>query len=74
MQEMPILHGQAVKGPCECGCPWENHHLSAVMNQDYFEKTGESYIAEECETFGFNETGGLDAEGRNHCQKYKEKI
>jgi hypothetical protein len=44
------------------------------MNSEYFELTQEAYVPEECEFFGFNETGGLDAEGNNHCQYYQDSL
>ena len=40
------------------------------MNVDYSKNTGESYIPQECEFFGFDETGGLDADGKKHCFYY----
>lgn len=46
-------------GVCVCGHSWEKHHLSCVMNREYAEATGESYVPQECEAFGFNERGGL---------------
>ena len=60
-------------GICICGHSWEDHHLGIVMNEDYRKATGEAYFPEECEFYGFNESGGLDSWGRNHCFKYKDK-
>jgi hypothetical protein len=60
-------------GICKCGHKFTDHHLSVVMNQDYFEATGDTYLPGECEFFGFNETGGLDAEGKPHCHNYIDK-
>ena len=34
----------------------------------------EYYIPQECEVFGFNEMGGLDAEGKDHCYGYKDTL
>ena len=44
------------------------------MRQDYADETGESYIPQECEFYGFNEMGGLDAEGNEHCHKYVDTL
>ncbi len=60
-------------GICTCGHKFEDHHLGVVMNADYREATGESYIAQECEFYGFNETGGLDNVGEPHCFNYRDK-
>ena len=43
------------------------------MNEDYLRDTGEAYFPQECEFYGFNETGGLDAEGKSHCHTYVDK-
>ncbi len=43
------------------------------MNADYAKATGEAYVPEECEHFGFNEVGGMqliDGKWENHCQSY----
>lgn len=32
----------------------------------------EAYIPQECEEFGFNEGGGLDADGKDHCFGYRD--
>ena len=66
----PRYSGINRSGVCKCGHSWEDHHLSVVMNQDYAEQTGEAYLPEECEHYGFNEMGGLDTEGRTHCHRY----
>lgn len=60
-------------GMCVCGHSWERHHLGVVMKQEYVEQTGEAYIPQECEAFGFNEMGGLDREGKTHCHAYLDK-
>ena len=63
-------------GICICGHSWEYHHLGVVMNQEYGDATGEAYVPQECEFFGFNETGGLKYEGGDwvdHCQRYKDQ-
>ncbi len=65
-------------GICVCGHYWEDHHLGMVMRQKYIDDTHEGYIPQECEAFGFNETGGLmydeeKEEWVNHCQHYTDK-
>lgn len=45
-----------------------------VMNEDYFEQTKEGYLPDECEHFGFNEMGGLDEDGREHCSRYVDSM
>jgi hypothetical protein len=58
-----------------CGHSWEEHHLNAVMNSEYIKQTGESYLPEECEALGCNETGGLMlVEGKwvDHCHRYQD--
>jgi hypothetical protein len=34
----------------------------------------ERYIPQECEHFGFNELGGLDAAGLPHCSSYVDTL
>lgn len=46
-----------------------------VLNLQYYEETGESYIAQECEAYGCNETGGMEyVNGKwiDHCHNYKD--
>lgn len=70
---------QIITGVCKCGHSWEDHHLGMILNKNYYEKLQEiapghpSYIADECEYYGCNETGGLDAEGNPHCMRYEEE-
>ena len=64
--------GPGRSGVCICGHSWEDHHLGCVMNADYAEATKESYVPGECEFFGSNEDGGLDAEGNDHCFGYRD--
>lgn len=62
-------------GICICGHSWEEHHLGVVMNREYAEKTGEAYLPQECEAYGFNEVGGLKYENGkwiDHCQNYQD--
>ena len=59
-------------GICMCGHSWEDHHLSMVMNEEAYETVG-PYFPEECEFYGFNETGGKDEDGDLHCNKYVDK-
>ena len=68
----PRYSGPNRSGTCVCGHRWEDHHLGIVMNSVYAEATNESYAPQECEFFGFNEMGGLDAEGNKHCNNYKD--
>lgn len=70
----PRYSGPACSGTCICGHSWEDHHLGVVMNPDYVTDTGETYIPQECEFFGCNETGGLDAEGKDHCFGYRDEM
>jgi hypothetical protein len=47
------------------------------MNEEYFVATGEAYVPEECEAFGFNEVGGMkmvDGKWVNHCQYYVDSL
>lgn len=68
----PRYSGPECSGICVCGHSWTEHHLGVVMNEVWLQATGEQFIPEECEHFGFNERGGLDAEGNNHCQYYQD--
>ena len=70
MKYQPRYSGPKRSGICECGHPWDRHHLSIVMRQEYVDDTGEYYIPQEYEAFGFNETGGLDKDGKEHCFGY----
>jgi len=73
----PRYSGPNRSGICVCGCPWDDHHLGIVMNQDYAEQTGEVYVPEECEAFGFNECGGqkvVDGRWVEHCNKYRDSL
>jgi hypothetical protein len=72
----PRYSGPHCSGICVCGHSWERHHLGVVMNEEFYAATGESYVPQECEFFGFNETGGLElANGKwvDHCQHYKDR-
>ena len=65
------------KGICVCGCSWEEHHLGIVMNEEYYKATGEAYIPQECDNFGFNEVGGKKyneetEEWEDHCHQYRD--
>ncbi len=68
--------GKDKTGICICGHRRERHHLEMVMNIDYYEETGEIYIPQECEAYGFNETGGMkkneNGEWVDHCHGYKD--
>ena len=65
--------GPGKSGICEFGHPWDEHHLGMVMRQEYVDDTNEIYIPDECEHFGSNESGGLDADGNDHCHRYKDR-
>lgn len=72
----PRYSGPNRSGICICGCRWEQHHLGLVMRQEYAEQTGEGYVPEECEAFGFNEVGGLklvNGEWVDHCHSYQDR-
>jgi hypothetical protein len=34
----------------------------------------EGYVPQECEYFGVNEMGGLDADGQPHCSGYRDTL
>ena len=73
----PRYSGPNCSGVCVCGCSWEEHHLGIVMNQDYIEQTGEAYLVDECEAFGFNEVSGrkyneTTDEWDDHCHQYRD--
>ena len=73
----PKYSGPNRSGVCICGCPWDDHHLGCVMNEDYFKATGENYVPDECCAFGFNETGGQKyneetKEWEDHCSRYRD--
>lgn len=76
MSEFERLYsGPGRSGICVCGHKWEEHHLAVVMNPDYVKQTGEAYLPQECEAFGFNETGGsmcVQGEWVNHCRQYRD--
>lgn len=74
----PRYSGPNRTGICKCGHSWEDHHLGVVMNEEYRKATNEACVPEECEHFGFNETGGLmfDSSTRkwlDHCHRYKDQ-
>lgn len=51
---------------CQCGCPENEHHIS------WF--TIGTKIIEECEAFGYNETGGMkyvNGEWVEHCMRFR---
>ena len=75
MKYKPKYSGPNCSGVCLCGCPWDSHHLGVVMNKEYVEQTQEGYIPEECDTYGFNEVGGMKynediGEWEDHCHVY----
>ena len=71
--------GPGRSGVCICGCSWDEHHLGVVMNKEYYEKTGEAYVPQECDHFGCNETGGMKfnketGEWEDHCFGYRDSM
>lgn len=66
----PKYTGPDNAGFCLCGHPWTYHHLGIVLNPHYYNETGEEYVPQECERYGFNEHGGFGPDGNNHCQQY----
>ena len=72
-QFKPRYSGPGRSGICVCGHSWKKHHLGIVMNNDYYKATKEMYVPQECEYYGFNEFGGLDAKGKPHCDSYRDR-
>ena len=68
----PRYSGPNRSGICVCGHKWDDHHLGMVMNPEYYEATQEYCVPQECEFYGFNEMGGLDAKGNLHCGCYRD--
>ena len=68
----PRYSGPNRSGICVCGHSWKEHHLGLVMKPEYVKETGEIYIPQECEHYGFNEDGGKDAGGNLHCNGYRD--
>jgi hypothetical protein len=71
----PRYSGPNRSGICVCGHSWEEHHLGAALNFEYVKQTGETYVPEECEFFGCNETSGLmlvDDRWVDHCHYYRD--
>lgn len=68
----PRYSGPGKSGICKCGHSWQNHHLGVVMNRDFYEATHEAYVPQECEFYGFNEMGGKDRNGNDHCFNYED--
>jgi hypothetical protein len=69
----PIYSGPNRTGVCQCGHSWEKHHLCLVAPKEYVDATGEGYLPCECEYYGCNESGGLDADGNSHCHAYRDE-
>ncbi len=66
--------GPGRSGICVCGHSWEDHHLGVIVNQKIAEERHEMYVPQECEFYGHNEDGGLDAEGNEHCFGYRDSL
>ena len=69
----PRYSGPGQSGTCVCGHTWRQHHLCVVLNEDFKKATGEAYVPQECEAYGFNETGGMGADGKPHCDRYQDR-
>ena len=71
-----VYSGPGRSGTCMCGHSWEDHHLGFIMNHtdDSPEAMKEAYLPQECEFFGSNEDGGLDAKGNDHCWSYRDEM
>ncbi len=68
----PRYSGPNRTGMCICGHSWDHHHLGVVVRKEYVDETNESYVPQECEHYGHNEFGGLDAHGNTHCFGYMD--
>lgn len=69
MSEKNFFKKQNLTGMCICGHAFDRHHLGIIANTEAYEIMG-PYLAQECEAFGFNEMGGLDEDGNEHCGWY----
>jgi len=71
-----IYSGPARSGICICGHRWDDHHLGMVIRPGAEITDGgpECYIPQECEFYGDNELGGLDADGQPHCSRYRDTL
>jgi hypothetical protein len=69
----PRYSGPGKSGICRCGHRYTTHHCGIVMNDDYYRQTGETVVPGECEFYGCNEFGGLDADGKLHCGNYVDR-
>jgi len=75
----PKYSGPNCSGICVCGHSWQEHHLSIVMKEEYFEQTHEAYFPDECCAFGFNEAGGMKYNEETggwevHCYSYRDSL
>lgn len=62
-------------GFCKCGHHYTEHHLGVIMNKEVYNRLPPGYppyVPEECEAYGFNETGGRGPNGEDHCFKYED--
>lgn len=64
----PRYSGPGKTGICKCGHIWDDHHLGVALGPGY----PEYYLPQECEFYGWNEAGGLDADGHPHCFQYED--
>lgn len=72
-----VYSGPGRTGRCICGHSWEDHHLGMIMNEEWSAPRSngvvEIYLPQECEYYGSNEDGGLDADGKDHCHRYRDE-
>ena len=76
MSMEPRYSGPGKSGVCKCGHSWDEHHLGIVLNMEYYEATREGYVPQECEHYGFNESGGLMPGPYgwvHHCTRYEDR-
>lgn len=66
--------GPGRSGVCRCGHHFSDHHLCCVMNQEYLDQTGESWIPDACLFYGCNEEEGLGPNGEPHCFNYRDSL
>jgi hypothetical protein len=79
MEIKPII----ISGICKCGHSYEEHHLSFIMNAEYWEKLRAiapdhpPCVPGECCFYGSNEVGGKrynkeTGDWEDHCHRYEE--
>lgn len=78
MSNKPRYSGPNCSGICVCGHSWDEHHLGIVVRPEYVQETGENYIPQECEHYGFNAVNGMrynEDTGlwEDHCFGYRDE-